>query len=437
VWLLTKRRGRVNGSEAVGARGRPQSIAVATIGARRHYAVPVAAHRAGLLERFYTDLWTGDGWFGRGLRCAASRLSQQWLRKWAGRYEPSLPGAKVTAFTAFGAQYAWRLRRARTSTERTQTFLWAGDAFCRLVVRSGLGGAKAVYAVLGGAQGIFARARHSGIRCILDQMSCPHLFRQLRREELERWPGWETAADEDDAAVEADQWEATEQELADVIHCPSVFVRNYLISLGVPQAKTAVVPYAVDTNRFHCHRSPFRGNRPLRILFLGTVNLMKGVPYLLEALRMLDSSAVEARLVGPVLLNRQVLAPYRRYCRIMGPVSRSGVLEHYAWADVLVLPSLCEGSALVTYEAPAAGVAVIATPSAGSPLRHGVDGFLVPVRDVPALARSLERLASNPALLTDMSQNARQRAQEFSWDKYEERLVAVLSKPLAEDRRDV
>jgi glycosyltransferase involved in cell wall biosynthesis len=99
---------------------------------------------------------------------------------------------------------------------------------------------------------------------------------------------------------------------------------------------------------------------------------------------------------------------------------------HYRWADVLVLPSICEGSATVCYEALAAGLSVITTPNAGSVVRDGLDGFVVPIRDARALAEKLEQLASDPRLLADMSASAAARACEFTIAGYAERLLSVI-----------
>jgi glycosyltransferase involved in cell wall biosynthesis len=61
----------------------------------------------------------------------------------------------------------------------------------------------------------------------------------------------------------------------------------------------------------------------------------------------------------------------------------------YAWADVFLLPSICEGSAMVTYEALSWGLPVITTHNAGSIVRDTVDGWLVPIRDSEAIAKKL------------------------------------------------
>ena len=94
--------------------------------------------------------------------------------------------------------------------------------------------------------------------------------------------------------------------------------------------------------------------------------------------------------------------------------------------DVFLLPSICEGSATVIYEALAAGLPVICTPNAGSVVRDGVDGFIVPIRDPDAIMEKLEQLATNAQLLAQMSENARRRAGEYSIDAYGERLKEVL-----------
>jgi len=101
--------------------------------------------------------------------------------------------------------------------------------------------------------------------------------------------------------------------------------------------------------------------------------------------------------------------------------------EHYAWADVFLLPSICEGSATVCYEALAAGLPVVTTENAGSVVRDGIDGFIVPIRDAAAVVARLETLDRDRPLLESMARAARERAREFTLEKYGERLLAALS----------
>src|SRR5262249_31028803 len=99
--------------------------------------------------------------------------------------------------------------------------------------------------------------------------------------------------------------------------------------------------------------------------------------------------------------------------------------EVFQRSDVFVFPTLSEGSALVTYEALSCGLPVITTPNAGSVVRDGREGFLVPIRDVETLCDRLARLRANPALPASLGRAARARAEEFPWSRYRSGLIAA------------
>jgi glycosyltransferase involved in cell wall biosynthesis len=69
---------------------------------------------------------------------------------------------------------------------------------------------------------------------------------------------------------------------------------------------------------------------------------------------------------------------------------------------------------------------VVTTPNAGLVVRDGVEGFVVPIRDVDALAGRIARLADDSALRTRMAEAARARALEFTWDAYRARISSWL-----------
>ena len=100
--------------------------------------------------------------------------------------------------------------------------------------------------------------------------------------------------------------------------------------------------------------------------------------------------------------------------RLTGAVPTTQVAEHFQWAHVFLLPSLCEGSATVTYEALGHGLPVICTLNTGSVVRDEVEGFIVPVRDAAAIAERIERLALDVQLRAQMATNAKARAAEFT-----------------------
>jgi glycosyltransferase involved in cell wall biosynthesis len=409
---------------------------VAQLGARLHYAVPVLLARHGLLAHFFTDAYVGPGSRGHLFWRLLSLIPEVWqpfrLKRLGGRQVDGLPPEKVTAFNLFGLRYHQALRRCRTLAERERVQLAYGREFCKLILRRRPLEGNAVYAQASACRPLFQHAQGLGLKRILEQYSAPPLLDyEIVAEEHRRFPGWEPPY------PGREVWEPRitlgEQEwsLADTIICPSRFVAEGLASLGQPAEKIAVIPYGVDVNRFQRHCRPWDGQRPLRVLFVGAVTLRKGPQYLYLALKKLNSRQLTARLVGPVTIKEGYLSALYKNGELIGPVSRDQVQTHYQWADVFVFPSLCEGSALVTYEALAAGLPVITTGNAGSVVREGQEGFIVPLRDSEAVAERLERLAADPGLLAALSRQARARAQEFSWERYGEKLAAQVAAILA------
>ena len=159
---------------------------------------------------------------------------------------------------------------------------------------------------------------------------------------------------------------------------------------------------------------------------MGGISLRKGAQYFHEAVKKLEGRQIDCRMVGPLVIREPYQRVLEERAELTGQVPRQEMRRHYEWADVFVFPSICEGSATVTYEALAAGLPVITTPNAGSVVRDGVDGFMVPIRDAEAIAARLELFLGDAELLAHMSQNAIKRGREFSWEKYGERLVAAL-----------
>jgi glycosyltransferase involved in cell wall biosynthesis len=369
-------------------------LLVAQIGARRHYAVARALGSRGLLARLVTDAcaevppWR---WLDR-LVPMALRLGP--LQAVLQRRVLKVPRGQIRGLPWFALSAAWSQRRGELDTDR---WVRRNAAFCRAVVRLGFSGADTVYAYNGAALEVFEAARVQGLRTVLDQTAAPWRWnRSLLEEERRRWPGWEDQPAEIDHSGRLAAREEAEWALADRIICGSAFARDALAELGGPVGRCAVVPYAGYRPLSNpTAPRPAHTNSQLRVLFVGTLQLRKGLPYLLEALRRLADPRLKVRLVGPPRLSAWAMAELSEWCEIVGPVPRDQVAIHYAWADVLVLPTLSEGSANVVYEAMAAGLAVITTPNAGSVIRDGQDGLLVPIRDVEALSNALRYLTDS------------------------------------------
>jgi glycosyltransferase involved in cell wall biosynthesis len=408
----------------------PQVI-VAQVGARRKYAVPVLLHRAGILAHLYTDTYVGPGSAWQVLTKIAPMIPGSWqsasFKRLLTRREDSLPGAKVTAFNLIGYQLARNLRKTRDLKAKFDLDKKYWARFCRQMLRHADFQGEAVYAFNAGAGWLFEATRPKGLKCLHEQVAAPaEIMHQLYREEHDLWPEWEGRYTGDGLRQAVGEMECYSWTLADRIFCPSDFVRQGLISQGVEPKKIRLVPYGVETNQYAFPRDPWDGRRPLRLLFVGGVTIRKGVHYFCEALRLLDSSQFEARMVGPVMLAPAAQAKLSQVTELTGQVPRTAMHRHYEWADLFVFPSISEGSAAVVYEALNSGLPVITTPNAGSVVRDGVDGYIVPIRNPEAIAARLETLVKNPDLIREMSCNARKRSRDFSWENYEERLVTCI-----------
>jgi hypothetical protein len=399
------------------------SLCVAQLGARMHYAVPRTLYAAGMVERLFTDA-TGTSSCARALRVIPERLRPTGLKRLLGRVPVGVPLERISAFERFGWEYAWRCWRARDQEEQTRVYLWAGRRFCQLILAAGLGKAAGVYTFNSAGLELLEHAKRLGLFGMLEQTIAPaQVEDRLLAAEMDSNPGWERPAKRGRARGEFAAREQAEWECADLVLCGSEFVRRGIGECGGPVERCVVVPYGVAAAELT--PEPRQGSGPLRVLICGAVTLRKGAPYALRAARALRGAA-EFRWVGSMCLLSDAASRLGEHIDLCGAVPRTAMTSRYAWADVFLLPSICEGSATVCYEALAAGLPVITTPNAGSVVREGLDGFVVPVRNPEAIAVKLELLARDRELLRWMSKNARGRAREFTVEKYGERLIAAL-----------
>jgi glycosyltransferase involved in cell wall biosynthesis len=403
------------------------------LGARMHYAVPRLLHEAGLLEFFYTDSYVGNKpWLERALKSIPSSLRPNDLRRWLGRKDEAIPPGKVISFEQLGLWYAYARRRARGRVGVERVFEKVAVRFSEHIKTAGLHGSNVLWGFDGASLQLFQEAKARGIRCILEQTILPHrLTHRFLQEEEERWPGWylhrEDPSSKAISALKVAR-EEREWELADAIVAGSEFVRSGLVELGVSEEKINVVPYGVDPLRFPAQsvRHHVTEGMPLRVLFAGEVGLRKGVPDLLHAFSLLPAGAVELRLAGRIVLAADKLQPWLDRVSLLGPVPRQDMRELYQWADVFVLPSIVEGSATVTYEALMSGLPVIATPNAGSIVRDGVDGFVVPIRDCEALARAIIRYHEDRTVLAQHQAATEESRRIAGLDRYRSDLVKLV-----------
>ena len=413
----------------------PRCFMVAQLGARMHYAVPRILHKEGMLSGFFTDIYASQG-LPRLLSLLPTRLRKGGLERLLERRLMEIPSGLVHSFPLLGLEYKRRLRAARSAEESVLAHLWVSSTFAERVAKSVDNSWNAAYVFNSAGLEILERCRSTGALGCLEQCSSPHLKEmRLVCEESLNFPEWGTVPDTAHADAAYGERERNEWAAADVIICPSEFVRSGLVEGGADPARIRVVPYGVDVEA-RSQKSEVRSqnfgtkpalSEPLRVLVAGRICLQKGSHYVLQVAELLQGRAT-FRMVGSLAgLPESMLNRLRQRVEVLGPVPRPAMAAQYGWADIFLLPSLCEGSATVTYEALGYGLPVICTPNAGSVVRDGLEGFIVPVRDAPAVAGRIEQLAQDVELRAQMVANAKARAAEFTVAAYGQRLLAALT----------
>ncbi|MDI6787412.1 MAG: glycosyltransferase family 4 protein [Planctomycetota bacterium] len=212
-------------------------------------------------------------------------------------------------------------------------------------------------------------------------------------------------------------------------HCDRIIavsagLKDAMVKLGVSHQKIVVVHNGVDSDKFKpmdqiSIRQKLNLPRDKKIiLFVGALRTIKGLIYLVQAIKEMSRKRSDFLLVlvgsGPLQeeLEAQVLkAGVEEYVRFVGLRPYDEIPKWMNACDVFCLPSLQEGFGVVLIEAGACGRPVVATRVGGIPeiVIDGETGLLVEPRSSEQLAEALERLISNQELCYQMGQNGRQR----------------------------
>lgn len=225
---------------------------------------------------------------------------------------------------------------------------------------------------------------------------------------------------EDRLAVERREW-AT----ATALLVPSEVVARTFVERGIPESRLLRHQYGCSVDG--ALKRPDDADRPFTAVFLGRGDPRKGLHYALKAWQL---SAASER--GRFVIYGNFEPDYRE--RLGDLLALPGVevagftddpVAALLRSDVLLLPTIEEGSALVTYEAQVTGCVPLVSTAAGAVLTDGVHGLVHEVGDVQALAGHLDRLSSDRAELARMRQNAIDHAPELSWAAAATRLVAA------------
>ncbi|WP_395734033.1 glycosyltransferase family 4 protein [Prosthecobacter sp.] len=347
---------------------------------------------------------------------------------------PMLRSHPMTELLRLACRSSARLRNSRLGRNHgslEQAVQRFDAAVARSVAQSQ--GLQAVHAYMDTAEQTFRAARAQGIRTIYE-LPTPYwrFTHDIVVVEARSQPEWAMTLPVMDKNSEAMQRRDRELQLADVVLVPSELVRDSLKMAPPFPAQVHVVPYGCPELQTPITRPPstLASLHPLRVLYVGSLNQGKGLAYLAEAMNGLEELATLTVIgsrtsVAPCAALNRMLLEHRH----LSGLSHEEVLTEMRQHDVLVLPTLYEGLALVLLESMACGLTVITTVHSGLAglIENGQEGFIVPIRDATAIHDRLRQLARDAVLLQTMQQAAQAWSRVHSWQRYREQIRGFIT----------
>jgi starch synthase len=412
---------------------RPARVLVACPDARPPaYEAVAGLHAAGMLDAFLTGFYHNEN----GFVARFANRSPEWSRQLSRRNHRGIPADRVWIEPLYDAALAMERRWPRF---RRQVAMWRTRHFDQAIARQLNWERPDLLLAFSDVASELAipHARELGIPTIVSMVHGDVREEQsVMDKEARRDPNFfklylgDSPVDREEMA-----WlharRLRDLALADRVLVPSEHIAETLENNGTPRSKVRVIPYAADIRRFHPDPLKAHGS-DCTFLFAGGISQRKGIKYLLEAWKRVKRTSWRLQLLGAIPRDPGPLAPLLDDVEILGRVPHGEVPSKMASADVFVFPSLFEGSAVVTYEALACGLPCIVTEAAGSVVRDGQDGFIVPEADVATLATMMDRLGNDASLRREMSRSARSRAEEYDWPRYHRAVNQAIRDTIAE-----
>ena len=310
-----------------------------------------------------------------------------------------------------------------------RTYSWHDRRVASMLAKS-VGKFDVVHCWPRAAERTLAVARATGVRSVLER---PHAHTAHALDIVEQaYADLGIPVDPTDTHLRVTgklEKEEREYRAADRILCPSQFVQESFLERGFPADTLVVTGRGYDPLQFNAvGRVDSTG--PLRVCFVGNGGPRKGLHYALQA--WLDSGVGDAggkfliaggwpqsashRVPGLLPSYRAALEPLLRQesVELLGYVADPASLMRSC--DVLVLPSVEEAAAKVTYEARACGCVLVVSDRASGPVRHGIDAMVHAAGDVVELTTHLRALSNDRQLLERLRSESMEVARQQDWN---------------------
>lgn len=212
----------------------------------------------------------------------------------------------------------------------------------------------------------------------------------------------------------------------------------------VPEIEPNVISMGVDTSKFgkqYAVPNYFGQNDKKVVLFVGRLAEVKGVTYLIEAMRQIDALLV---IVGDGPLKKELEKQAQKInnsigierIKFLGSKTHKELNSIYASADIFVMPSVTardggrEGFGLVMLEAMASGLPIVASNSGGIAqlIQDGVNGLLCEERNIDQLIEYINVLLDNSNLYRYIVENGKETVNLYDYIKIGKKYIEIIGK---------
>ena len=287
-------------------------------------------------------------------------------------------------------------------------------------------GNQVLHAYEDGAYYSFKRAKQLEIQCSYE-LPIAHwaTVRRLLAEEAERYPHWEPTLESTREPEEKLLRKEEELRMADRITCPSQFVLDSIPEEIKQNTPCQVSPFGSPRSQTSDGKIVTKTSNSLKLLFVGSMSQRKGLADLFEAMKLLKKEPVTLSVLGQPSLPMEFYRKQFSDFQYFPPCSNQKVREIMLNHDILLLPSIIEGRALVQQEALSCGLPIIVTRNAGGEdlVEEGLTGHLVPIRSPEKLAEYILEILEGMNSLEEKKVDCIRKAEKYSWKDYASRII--------------